>query len=75
MPPCLMCWVRFFSGWVKSFGFESDFFGLRRVLDKNHGPYPGRGLLRVKNYDMYMSVASIGSVGLGFFGWVRSGGS
>jgi hypothetical protein len=43
-------------------------FRLGRVLGKKHGPYPARGLLRVKNYDPYLPVALIRSSFLGGMG-------
>jgi hypothetical protein len=56
------------SGFRFFFFFESDFLELSQV--KNHGIYIVRGLLRVKNYDFYLSILL---VGLDFFERVRSG--
>jgi hypothetical protein len=66
------------SAWASMFDVSGRFLALGQVFSgwvgfwvKNHGPYPARELLRVKNYGSYPPVALAGSGRAGFF----SGGS
>lgn len=53
---------RFFGlGWVGFSGFGLGFSGWVGFRVKNHGPYPARGFLWVKNYGLCLPVALVGS--------------
>jgi hypothetical protein len=57
-----------FLGWVGFSGFVLGFSGWVEFWVKNHGPYPACGFLWVKNYDLCLPVALVGSGQVGLVG-------
>jgi hypothetical protein len=59
VPPCLTCEVGFFRVGSDFFGFGPGFLGWIGFWVNNHGSYPARELLWVKNYGTCPSVALV----------------